>query len=55
MVSRGFELEGIEVQHILEDGSLESQDEINQRLIRNLEKKAKIDIHQSVNELRRMV
>ena len=46
MVSRGFELEGIEVQHILEDGSLESQDEIDQRLIRNLEKKEKIDIHQ---------
>ena len=46
MVSRGFELEGIEVQHIHEDGQLESQEEINDRLIHNLEKKNKVDIYQ---------
>ena len=46
MVSRGFELEGIEVQHIHEDGHLESQEEINDRLIHNLEKKNKVDICQ---------
>lgn len=46
MVSRGFELEGIEVQHIHEDGHLESQEEINDRLIHNLEKKNKVDIYQ---------
>ena len=47
MVSRGFELEGIEVQHIHEDGHLESQKEINDRLIHNLEKKRKVDINQT--------
>lgn len=46
MVSRGFELEGIEVQHIHEDGHLESQETIEQRLLKHFEKKRKIDIHQ---------
>ena len=47
MVSRGFELAGIEVQHIHEDGHLETQKEIDHRLILNLEKKEKVDIHQT--------
>lgn len=47
MVSRGFELAGIDVQHIHEDGHLESQDDINQRLLKNLEKKQKVDIFQT--------
>lgn len=46
MVSRGFELEGIEVNHIHADGHLESQKEIDRRLIKNLEKVKKIDINQ---------
>ncbi len=47
MVSRGFELEGIAVSHIHSDGHLESQEEINRRLIKNLEKAEKVDIHQT--------
>lgn len=33
MISRGFELIGIEVNHILYDGSLESQKEVGERLL----------------------
>lgn len=46
MVSRGFELNGVNVQHIHADGHLETQDEINIRLLDNLEKKENVDIHQ---------
>ncbi len=46
MVSRGFELNGVSVQHIHADGNLETQDEINIRLLDNLEKKENVDIHQ---------
>jgi len=46
MVSRGFELNGVNVQHIHVDGHLETQDEINIRLLDNLEKKENVDIHQ---------
>lgn len=46
MVSRGFELSEIDVQHIRDDGNLESQKKINERLLKNLEKKYKIDIYQ---------
>lgn len=46
MVSRGFELNGVSVQHIHADGHLETQDEINIRLLDNLEKKENVDIHQ---------
>lgn len=46
MVSRGFELNGVSVRHIHADGHLETQDEINIRLLDNLEKKENVDIHQ---------
>ena len=46
MVSRGFELNGVSVQHIHADGNLETQDEINIRLLDNLEKKENVDILQ---------
>lgn len=46
MVARGFALAGVEVQHIHEDGHLESQQEIDDRLLANLEKKKGIDIYQ---------
>ena len=33
MVARGFELDGVEVKHILKDGNLETQEELNNRLL----------------------
>lgn len=47
MVARGFALAGINVNHIHDDGHLESQAEIDERVLNNLEKKKGVDIHQT--------
>lgn len=46
MVARGFELAGIDVNHIFDDGHLETQNDINSRLLKYYEEKTGTDIHQ---------